>query len=340
VSPVQLLLRIILILSIPALIAVGTYLFFRQAFLAPLDPNSTHEVTIEIAPGKAFSEASNSLAEQRVIRYAWSLDILAKTTKADTKIKAGEYLVTAAMSPRTILDKLMSGDVIKRIVTVVPGMSIKDLPALVEAQGLMKAEQFAAALKDPGLLIRAGIASQSFEGYLWPDTYQFSRPIVPWDIIFRMLEEGEKKWIPEFTARSEELRLSRHEILTLASIIEKEAGNLEELPVISSVFHNRLKQGMKLQADPTVIYGLENFDGNLKDEDMKNPHAYNTYVNLGLPPGPICVPGEASIRAALYPSEMPYLYFVSDGAGKHVFSTTFAEHQEAVKRYLQATKDK
>ena len=112
------------------------------------------------------------------------------------------------------------------------------------------------------------------------------------------------------------------------------------MPVISSVFHNRLKQGMKLQADPTVIYGLENFNGDLKDEDMKNPHAYNTYVNLGLPPGPICAPGEGAIRAALYPSEMPYLFFVADGTGKHAFSTTYAEHQEAVKRYLQATKNK
>jgi UPF0755 protein len=340
VSPVQLLLRIILILSIPALIAVGTYLFFRQAFLAPFDPSATKEVIIEIAPGKPFSEVSKALVEQQAIRYAWSLDILAKTSKADTKVKAGEYIVTAAMSPRMILDKLMSGDVIKRVVTVSPGMSIKELPAIVEAQGLMKADQFAAALKDPGLLIRAGIASQSFEGYLWPDTYQFSRPIVAWDIIFRMLEEGEKKWLPEFTARSEELRLSRHEVLTLASIIEKEAGNQEEMPVISSVFHNRLKQGMKLQADPTVIYGLENFNGDLRDEDMKNPHAYNTYVNLGLPPGPICAPGEGAIRAALYPSEMPYLFFVADGTGKHVFSTTYAEHQEAVKRYLQAIKNK
>jgi len=340
VNPVQLLVRILLILSIPALIAVGTYLFIRQAFLAPLDPSATKEAIAEIAPGKPFSDISRNLAEQGVIRYAWSLDLLAKTSKADTKVKAGEYIVTAAMSPRVILDKLMSGDVIKRLVTVIPGMSIKELPAAVEAQGLMKADAFAASLKDTGLLVRAGIASQSFEGYLWPDTYQFSRPIVGWDIIFRMIEEGEKKWLPEFTARSEELRLSRHEVLTLASIIEKEAGNQEEMPVISSVFHNRLKQGMKLQADPTVIYGLENYNGDLKDEDMKNPHAYNTYVNLGLPPGPICNPGEGAIRAALYPSEMPYLFFVADGTGKHVFSTTYAEHQEAVKRYLQALKSK
>ncbi len=334
-SPFNLFMRILLVLSVPALIALGTFLFLRQAFLSPRDPSATQVEVIEVAPGKPFSEVARVLSEKGVLRYGWSIELLAQIMKADRVIKAGEYEVTAAMSPRQILQKMMSGEVVRRVVTLVPGMTIKELPAVIESQGLMSAESFAKALHDTQLLVQAGISAQSFEGYLWPETYQFSRPILPWDIIFKMMEEGEKHWLPEFSAQAEELRLTRHEILILASIIQKEAGNQEEMPVISSVFHNRLKKGMRLQADPTIIYGLENFDGNIRDADKENPHPYNTYVHLGLPIGPICNPGEAAMRAALYPAESTYLFFVADGTGGHAFSTTYGEHQEAVRRYLK-----
>lgn len=332
-TPFQLLIRIVVILAVPVLIAISTYLYLQRAFFSPYDPRAIEKVAVEVAPGRSFSDVSREMADKRVIRHAWSLDLLAQFLKADTKIKAGEYEVSAALSPREILDKLMSGEVIKRIVMVTPGLSIKDLPTIVEQQGLMKADEFASALRDPGLLARAGISSLSFEGYLWPESYQFSRPLTAWDVIYRMMLEGEKHWPADFSARADELRMSRHEMLTLASIIEKETGSPEEMPVISSVFHNRLKQGMRLQADPTVIYGLENFNGDLTDEDMKNPHPYNTYVNFGLPQGPICNPGEGALRAALYPAETTYLYFVADGTGKHVFSTTYQEHKDAVERF-------
>lgn len=318
------------------MIALGTFLFLRRAFLSPFDSTATKIELVEVAPGKPFSEVARTLSERGVLRYGWSIELLAQIMKADRSIKAGEYEVTAAMSPRQILEKMMSGDVVRRVVTVTPGMTIKELPNVIQSQGLIPADDFAKALTDTQLLVRAGIAAQSFEGYLWPETYQFSRPILPWDIIFRMMEEGEKHWLPEFSIRAEELRLTRHEILILASIIQKEAGNQEEMPVIASVFHNRLKKGMKLQADPTIIYGLENFDGKIRDEDKENPHPYNTYVHLGLPIGPICNPGEAAIRAALYPAETTYLFFVADGTGAHTFSTTYGEHQEAVKRYIKS----
>lgn len=334
-TPFNLFLRIILVLSVPALISLATFLFLRQVFLSPKDSEATKVEIVEVAPGKPFSEVARALHDKEILRYAWSIELLAQIMKADRSIKAGEYEVTAAMSPRQILEKMITGDVVKRVVTLLPGMTIKELPRLVESQGLMAADEFGQALKDPQLLVRAGIAASSFEGYLWPESYQFSRPISAWDIIFRMMEEAEKRWVPEFSVRAEELRLTRHEILILASIIEKEAGNKEEMPVISSVFHNRLKKGMRLQADPTIIYGLENFDGNIRDADKENPHPYNTYVHLGLPPGPICNPGEAAIRAALFPTETTYLFFVADGSGGHAFSTTYGEHQEAVKRYLK-----
>ena len=148
-----------------------------------------------------------------------------------------------------------------------------------------------------------------------------------------MLEEGDKHWPSEFSDRANEINLSRHEITTLASIIEKESGNAEEQPLISSVFHNRLSNGMRLESDPTVIYGIKDFNGNLTRQDLHTPHPYNTYTNFGLPPGPICNPGETAIRASLYPKESPYLFFVANGKGSHVFSTTLQEHNEAVAKY-------
>ena len=148
-----------------------------------------------------------------------------------------------------------------------------------------------------------------------------------------MLEEGEKRWIPEFTERADLLRMSRHEVLTFASIVEKESGNTSEQPLVSSVFHNRLQQGMRLQSDPTVIYGVPNFDGNLTKAHLETVTPYNTYTNPGLPPGPIANPGESAIRATLFPAQTNFLFFVADGKGGHVFSTTLAEHNEAVRRY-------
>lgn len=326
-------LRLCLIFSVPILVAVITFVFLRQAFLLPAKPGSQDKITIEIASGRIFSEICRELKNKGVIRYAWSLSTLARFRKADTQISAGEYELSPAMDPRSILRKLMSGDVIKRQVTVKEGSTIKEIARALEEAGLISADEFERAAVEPALLGKAGISASSFEGYLFPQTYFFSRPVTAHTIIWTMLEEGEKQWLREFTERTEQLRMSRHEILTLASIIEREAGNVEEQPLVSSVFHNRLNQTMKLQADPTVIYGLKDFDGNLTKEDLQNPHPYNTYVNLGLPPGPIANPGLSAIKAALYPRETTFLFFVADGTGNHFFSTTLAEHNDAVNRF-------
>ncbi len=326
-------LRLILILGTPLLIAAVTYLFLHHAFLTPLAPGRANPVTVEVAPGDSFASISRKLKDQHVIRYAWTLELLARFKKADTKIKAGEYEVSAALTPREILAKLMSGEILKRLVTVKEGTSIWELGKIIEEKGLLSTEEFNAALRDPNLLARAGISASSFEGYLFPETYQFSRPITAAEVLWRMMEEGDKHWNPDFTAKADELRMSRHEILTLASIVEKESGSVDEQPLIASVFHNRLAKGMKLQSDPTVIYGIPNFNGNLTKDDLQSPHPYNTYVNYGLPPGPIANPGESAVRAALFPATTPYLFFVADGAGKHIFSTTLQEHNEAVALY-------
>lgn len=330
---VRFILRLGLILSVPLFVSVITFIFLRRAFLLPLDPQSTMKITVEIAAGRNFADICRELKNKGVIKYAWALDALGRFRKADTKISAGEYELSPAMDPRSILHKLISGDVIKRQITVKEGFTIKDIARALETAGIIKAEDFEREASDPRLLSKAGISAASFEGYLFPETYFFSRPVSAQTIIWTMLEEGERHWPREFTEKAEKMRLSRHEVLTLASIIEKESGNVDEQPLISSVFHNRLSQVMKLQSDPTVIYGLPNFNGNLTKEDLQNPHPYNTYVNFGLPPGPIANPGLSAIKAALFPKQTTFLFFVADGSGKHVFSTTLAEHNEAVARF-------
>jgi UPF0755 protein len=327
------LLRITFFLFIPILAATGTYIFLRTAFLDAADPANAQASLIEVAPGRSFQELCRELEAKGIVRYWWSFYRLSQLGGKDKKVKAGEYELSPNMSPRDILTKLTSGEVFKRKVLVKEGTSVFDVGKIVEEAGLLSSEDFIKALTDKNLLTVAGIKADSFEGYLFPETYQFSRPVTVKDVIWRMLEESDKHWLPEFTDRANELNLSRHELITLASIIEKESGNVEEQPLVSSVFHNRLNNGMRLESDPTVIYGIKDFNGDLTRQDLKTPHAYNTYTNFGLPPGPICNPGETAIRAALFPKESPYIFFVGNGAGSHVFSTTLQEHNEAVARY-------
>jgi UPF0755 protein len=213
------------------------------------------------------------------------------------------------------------------------GASIWEIGQLLQQVGILPRAEFEAILTDPAALKDAGIEGASFEGYLFPETYQFPRNTRPQKIVSTMVEQLDKIWKPEWNARLTELGMTKHQILTLASIIEKETGSADEQPLISSVFHNRLKKKMKLQADPTVIYGIPNFNGNLTKEDLGTPTPYNTYVIEGLPPGPIANPGKKAIEAALYPANTEYLYFVADGQGKHIFSENLENHNQAVNDY-------
>ena len=337
VSAIKLALRLILIIGLPVFVAAATYRFMKSAFVEPLSLTSSELVLVEVPPGESFKHLCNVLEERSIVRYAWALDLMARLKGSDKKINAGEYQLSAAMQPAEILRKLVSGDVFKRTVTLKEGKSIWDVAPLLAEAGLYSeaftADDFNAALTDKTLLARFGILADSFEGYLFPETYTFSRPIDAKAIVAAMLKEGERNWDAEWSDLLDKFQLSRHEVLTLASIIEKESGNVDEQPIISSVFHNRLRQGMRLQSDPTVIYGIPNFDGNLTKEHLETPGPYNTYLNHGLPPGPIANPGRSAIEAAVKPAETQYLFFVGDGKGRHVFSTTLQEHNEAVRKY-------
>lgn len=325
------------IILLPSLVAaLATFIFLRSMFLAPANPSKTELSLVEVATGSSFRELCHSLEDKGIVKKWWVLDVWARLNKKDKKINAGEYELSPAMTPSEILGKLASGITFKRKVTFIEGATMWELPEAVENAGLLSGAEITAALTDKKLLNMAGIDAGSFEGYLSPETYFFSRPITADRIIWAMLEEGDKFWSANndhFNAQLLKFGLTRHEIVTLASIIQKEAGNEEEMPIIASVFHNRLREGMRLQADPTVIYGIANFNGNLTRQDLETPGPYNTYLNSGLPPGPISNPGKKAIEAALFPAETEYLFFVADGTGKHVFASTLREHNENVQRY-------
>lgn len=200
-------------------------------------------------------------------------------------------------------------------------------------QGVADSQEVSRLLRDRAFISALGIRAETLEGYLYPDTYKFPRGAKAKDVLAAMVERLRQVYGPELQARAHDLKMTQHQVLTLASVIEKETGVNEEREEISAVFHNRLKKGIPLQSDPTVIYGLPAFDGNIRKKDLSSPSPYNTYRVAGLPPGPIANPGIDAIRAALYPSNSRALYFVSKNDGTHQFSSTLAEHNEAVEKY-------
>jgi UPF0755 protein len=236
------------------------------------------------------------------------------------------------MAPVKILDLLTKGAVINYPVTIPEGYTMKQIAGLLHSEGLVDREKFLSLAHDRAVLDRHGIPGVNLEGYLYPDTYQLARGISASTAIETMVR---RFWalVGPLRKRAQDMGMKMEEVIILASIVEKETGLAEERPTIASVFLNRLKRRMRLESDPTVIYGLKDFDGNLRREDLSSPTPYNTYVIRGLPPGPIANPGLEAIKAVLYPAKTNYLYFVSKNDGSHHFSKTFSEHEKAVRIY-------
>jgi UPF0755 protein len=237
------------------------------------------------------------------------------------------------MSPQDILDAMVEGKMILRKITFKEGIAMSEIGPILEEAGITQKEGFNGILTDPNLLEELKVPASSFEGYLFPETYRIQRNTPPRKVIQTLRNQLDTIWSSAWNLRLIELQMTKHQILTLASIIEKESGNAEEQPIVSSVFHNRLARGMRLQSDPTVIYGIPNFNGNITKADLQTPTPYNTYVISGLPPGPIANPGLTAIKAALYPTQTNYLFFVGNGKGKHIFSETLDQHNQAVNIY-------
>lgn len=319
------------------ILAFAFFSLALYALLALHSPVLTKEsVEIKVPKGASFKEVLRDLREKGLIKNPWILYLYGRLSQKDSQIKAGHYLVEPFQSPKDLFELLSQGKGLAVKVTIPEGLTLREVAEKLKEKGLIDSEQdFLALCQDEDFIRSLGLEALSLEGYLFPDTYYFDLSARPEEIVKVMVENFLKKWDPSFSKRAKELGLTEYEVLILASIIEKEALLSEEKPLISAVFHNRLKRRMPLCADPTVIYGLKqsywNFD--LKRKHLKTPTPYNTYLLKGLPPTPICNPGLGSIKAALYPAKVPYLYFVSRNDGSHYFSTTYKEHLEAVYLY-------
>lgn len=289
--------------------------------------------TFSVTSGTSLDRLATELRAAGIIRSTWSFRILGRVLGKSTALKAGVYEITQPLTPVALLDKMARGDVIKAAVQFIEGWTSREIRAALRQQPLL--EHPSEAMDDPALLAAIGATEGHIEGLFFPDTYFFTPRSPDIDILRRAYQAQRAKLMAEWQTRAPNLPYrTPYEALIMASIIEKETGVEDERPRIAAVFINRLNQGMRLQTDPTVIYGLGvGFDGNLRKDDLQRDTPYNSYTRNGLPPTPIAIPGAAAIHAALHPAQTNDLYFVSRGNGKHYFSSTLDEHNRAVKQY-------
>lgn len=293
--------------------------------------------TVVIPPRATLREVSGILEKEEVIPHAWLFTFWSKTMGLENFIRYGEYTFSGSLTIRKIMDLLVSGRTTLHPLTVPEGYSLKQIARKIEEQGLGNMEEILAAASDPGIVSGLGVPGDTLEGFCFPDTYLLPRDLPPDKILGRMVSRFWEVFDDNMKNKAGEMGMTILEAVTLASIVEKEACQAAELPLISAVFHNRLERNMRLMADPVVIYGIEDFDGKLRKSDLRRPGPYNVYINRGLPPGPISNPGVASLRAALEPADVDYLFFVSKNNGTHKFSTTLSEHNVAVNTYQRGT---
>jgi len=302
-------------------------------FISAPTSSEPEAVVIEIPPGMSLRALSNVLQERGLTSSAERFGWFVRFKGAARRIKAGEYQLSTGLRPGEVLDKIVRGEVLLHQITFPEGYTIEQMAELLESRDLAKAHAFIAAASNPAFVQRLNIPASTLEGYLFPDTYQFARNLPTEKILASLVERFDQHFGPTQEEKAEELGFTLHQVVTLASVVEKETAVPDERPLIAGVFLNRLKKGIRLQSDPTVIYGLKNFDGNLTKAHLEADTAYNTYTRPGLPAGPICNPGAASIQAVLNPASTPYLYFVAKKDGTHHFSSTLVEHNAAVLRH-------
>jgi UPF0755 protein len=313
---------------LPLLLAGGGFGLFLLRKSGPDAP-----VTIHVASGSAFGTVARDLQRTGVVSSTICFKLLARLRGDAAAIQAGDYRFASRATPGRILDRLVAGDVVRHQLTIPEGFSRQEIVQRLRESDFPDAAAFLPLTDDPAFINSLGIKAVSLEGYLFPETYTYDSRTNARQLIRAMVDQCRAELPPALLAKAKQQGLDRHQLLTLASIIQKEAGNNAEMPLISAVFHNRLQRGIALQADPTVIYGIKDFDGNLTRRHLQEITPYNTYRVPGLPPGPIASPGRAALQAAANPAAVKYLYFVARGDGTHQFSSTLREHNAAVRKY-------
>lgn len=307
---------------------LGAYRFALSPVQAPGDPPVLAE--FEVEAGDGLSGVARALEARGLIRSALALRAHARLQSMETRLKVGEYELSPDLSTPQIAEILASGRVRTHAVVIPEGIRAEEIADRLALEGLVDRADFLRFVFDPESPKRLSIEGPTLEGYLFPDTYRFARGLPAAQIAEAMVDEFREVY-RELRATRPESELSMRELVTLASIVEKETGVPEERPLIAAVFLNRIRLGMRLETDPTVIYGITDFDGNLRRvhlDDAENP--YNTYQISGLPPGPIASPGREAMQAVLEPADSPHLFFVSRNDGTHVFSKNYGEHARAV----------
>jgi len=334
----------VLFVPLGLLLVAFIFFFFWLLFRPPSETSLTKVITIK--KGMPLKKISTMLEQEGIIRNRHFFIGMATLLGKKAGIKAGEYEFHTRMLPLEVLDVLVKGQVKLHLVTIPEGYTLSQIAQYLEELGIVEKEAFLQKASSPAFIASLGLAPSNqgdtlptLEGYLFPETYHLVKEMAPEEVVKMMVHQFKKVFGPELQNRASQMGISQREAVILGSIIEKETALYEEKPLISAVFHNRLKKKIPLQSDPTVIYGIKNFDGNLTKEHLLKPTPYNTYLRIGLPPTPICNPGKDSILAALYPAPVPYFYFVSKNDGSHYFSSNIEDHSQAVWKYQKIKKN-
>jgi UPF0755 protein len=322
----------LLLLFLALVIAVGAYLFYRLKHPGS-GTTAAAEITIVFPMGTSTSQIFHRLGQAGVLADPRLAEIYYRLYRASTPLQAGEYRFTRPMPVDDVINRMAHGDVIKYTIAVPEGLTAPETFELFWKQGIGGPEAFAEALRATELLPGLTQKVSDLEGFLFPETYVVTRSTSARQIVDRMVNEFRRNFTEEMQEKARALGMTPRQAVTLASIVEKESALPEEGPLIASVYLNRLKRGMRLQADPTVIYALKRdgkWTGLLHRSEYGYDSPYNTYLYDGLPPEPICNPGRKALKAAVSPAKADFLYFVADDSGGHTFSRTFEEHLRAI----------
>ncbi len=324
---------LVAILSSLFLVGFIGYQYLENDFNRPANTQAQETKNIHVRPGMSFASILELLENSRLIRNPGLFHLQARLRGGAKSIQAGVYELKASMTPREIYRHLSEGRVARRTFTVPEGYNIREIARTIQRVNLASEKEILRLSREPSFLREMNISAPTIEGYLFPDTYHFPVGVTAKKILGFMVRTMRRKFSPALRKQAKAIGFTIHQTLTLASIIEKETSLGSERPLIAAVFINRLKRRMRLQSDPTVIYGLPHYDGNITKKDLRYDSPYNTYLYRGLPPGPIASPGLESIKSALNPAKVKYLYFVATKDGGHQFSRTYREHRRAVNRY-------
>jgi UPF0755 protein len=328
------LLLVLVVLAVAALSGLAYYGYQRAH--QPYKGFSEEEIFITVSPGASSTSIARALENKGVVEDSELFLAALWYRRATQRLQAGEYRFSEPASIFEVIDRLVRGDVFFLSVTIPEGLTLAETAALFEQKGLGDTRELESVFSETDLIGSLDSEASDLEGYLFPETYQLPRRPSADDIARALVSRFKSVFNEERRDKAETLELTARELVTLASIVEKETGQADERPLIASVFWNRLRIGMPLQSDPTVIYALKregNYDGNLRRSDLEMESPYNTYRHRGFPPGPIASPGLGSIDAVLNPPDTKYLYFVSKNDGSHHFSNTLREHNNAVRKY-------